>query len=77
MKKIKQRQSRLVIKRIKAKSGADAVAKKFGEDKEFRTRVVPNKKKDYKIPFDGDSLDREGVRLVLEEMFNYKEQVNA
>ena len=50
--KIKQRQSRLVIKRIKAKSGADAVAKKFGEDKEFRTRVVPNKKKDYKIPFD-------------------------
>tara|TARA_Y100000780_G_scaffold189452_1_gene176813 strand:+ start:689 stop:850 length:162 start_codon:yes stop_codon:yes gene_type:complete len=52
MKKIKQRQSRLVIKRIKAKSGADAVAKKFGEDKEFRTRVVPNKKKDYKMPFD-------------------------
>lgn len=44
MKKIKQRQSRLVIKRIKAKSGADAVAKKFGEDKEFRTRVMPNKK---------------------------------
>ena len=52
MKKVKQRQSKLVIKRIKAKSGADAVAKKFGEDKEFRTRVVPNKKKDYKIPFD-------------------------
>ena len=52
MKKIKQRQSRLVIKRIKAKSGAGAVAKKFSEDKEFRTRVVPNKKKDYKIPFD-------------------------
>ena len=52
MKKIKQRHSRFVIKRIKAKSGADAVAKKFGEDKEFRTRVVPNKKKDYKIPFD-------------------------
>ena len=50
--KIKQRHSRLVIKRIKAKSGADAVAKKFGEDKEFRTRVVPNKKKDYKIPLD-------------------------
>ena len=50
MKKIKQRQSRLEIKRIKAKSGADAVAKKFREDKEFRTRVVPNKKKDYKIP---------------------------
>ena len=42
----------LVIRRIKAKSGADAVAKKFGEDKEFRTRVEPNKKKDYKIPFD-------------------------
>ena len=45
MKKVKQRQSKLVIKRIKAKSGADAVAKKFGEDKEFRTRVVPNKKR--------------------------------
>ena len=42
MKKIKQRQSRLVIKRIKAKSGADVVAKKFSEDKEFRTRVVQN-----------------------------------
>jgi len=40
----------LVIKRIKNKSGADIVAKKFSEDKEFRTRVVPNKKKDYKIP---------------------------
>ena len=52
MKKIKQRQSKLEIKRIKAKSGADAVAKKFCEDKEFRTRVVPNKKKDHKIPFD-------------------------
>ena len=38
------------IKRIKAKSGADAVAKQFGEDNQFRTRVVPNKKKDYKIP---------------------------
>ena len=50
MKKIKQRQSRLVIKRIKAKSGADAVAKAFGEDKEFRTRVIPNKKKDYTKP---------------------------
>ena len=39
-----------MIRRVKTKSGADAVAKKFGEDKEFRTRVVPNKKKDYKIP---------------------------
>ena len=39
-----------MIRRIKRKSGADAVAKAFGEDKEFRTRVVPNKKKDYKIP---------------------------
>ena len=39
-----------MIKRMKTKSGADAVAKAFGEDKEFRTRVVPNKKKDYKIP---------------------------
>jgi len=38
----------LVIRRIKAKSGADAVAKAFGEDDEFRTRVIPNKKKDYK-----------------------------
>ena len=63
MKKIKQRQSRLVIKRIKAKSGADAVAKKFGEDKEFRTRVVPSKKKDYKIPL--DAFPEEGV----EELF--------
>ena len=43
MKKIK-------VKRIKARAGADAVAKKFSEDKEFRTRVVPNKKKNYKIP---------------------------
>jgi len=34
-------------------------------------------KTESKIPFDNDSLDREGVRLVLEEMFNYKEQVNA
>tara|TARA_Y100000296_G_C5130376_1_gene235209 strand:- start:119 stop:244 length:126 start_codon:yes stop_codon:yes gene_type:complete len=24
------------------------VAKKFREDKEFRTKVIPNKKKDYK-----------------------------
>ena len=37
----------------KAKQGvkelmADAVAKAFGEDDEFRTRVIPNKKKDYK-----------------------------
>ena len=39
-----------MIKRMKTKSGADAVAKAFGEDKEFRTRVVPNKKKDYKTP---------------------------
>ena len=54
MKKVKQRQSKLVIKRIKAKSGADVVAKKFSEDKEFRTRVVPNKKKDYKIPLLSD-----------------------
>ena len=43
MKKIK-------VKRIKARAGADAVAKKFSEDKEFRTRVVPNKKKNSKIP---------------------------
>ena len=50
MKKIKQKPSRLVIKRIKTKSGADVVAKKFSEDKEYRTRVVPDKKKDYKIP---------------------------
>ena len=50
MKKTKKRQKRLVIRRIKAKSGADVVAKKFSEDKEFRTRVVPDKKKDYKIP---------------------------
>ena len=42
--------SSLAIKRIKAKSGADVVAKKFSEDKEYRTRVVPDKKKDYKIP---------------------------
>ena len=40
----------LVIRRIKAKSGADAVAKAFGEDKEFRTRVIPNKKKDHTKP---------------------------
>ena len=40
----------LIIRRIKAKSGADAVAKAFGEDKEFRTRVIPNKKKDYTKP---------------------------
>ena len=39
-----------MIKRMKTKSGADAVAKAFGEDKEFRTRVIPNKKKDYEIP---------------------------
>ena len=39
-----------MIKRMKTKSGASAVAKQFGEDKEFRTRVVPNKKKDYKTP---------------------------
>ena len=57
MKKIKQRQSKLVIKRIKAKSGADVVAKKFCEDKEFRTRVVPNKKKDYKIPLHPEPLE--------------------
>ena len=50
MKEIKRGRSRLVIRRIKRKSGADAVAKQFGEDKEFRTRVIPNKKKDYKIP---------------------------
>jgi hypothetical protein len=40
----------LVIKRTKIKSGANAVAKKFGEDKEFRTRIIPNKKKDYTVP---------------------------
>ena len=39
-----------MIRRIKRKSGADAVAKQFGEDNQFRTRVVPNKKKDYKTP---------------------------
>ena len=39
-----------MIRRIKRKSGADAVAKQFGEDKEFRTRVIPNKKKDYTKP---------------------------
>ena len=39
-----------MIKRMKTKSGADAVAKEFGLDKEFRTRVVPNKKKDYTKP---------------------------
>ena len=39
-----------MIRRVKVKSGADAVAKKFGEDKEFRTRIVPNKKKDYTKP---------------------------
>ena len=39
-----------MIKRMKTKSGADAVAKAVGEDKEFSTRVVPNKKKDYKTP---------------------------
>ena len=39
-----------MIRRVKTRSAADAVAKKFGEDKEFRTRVIPNKKKDYKIP---------------------------
>jgi hypothetical protein len=39
-----------VIRRVKVKSGANAVAKAFGEDKEFRTRVVPNKKKNYTIP---------------------------
>ena len=50
MKEIKRGRSRLEIRRIKRKSGADAVAKQFGEDKEFRTRVIPNKKKDYKIP---------------------------
>ena len=31
-------------------SKADAVAKAFGEDKEFRTRTIPNKKKDYTKP---------------------------
>ena len=45
---IKER--RLVIRRIKAKSGADAVAKDFGESKQYRTRMMPNKKKDYKKP---------------------------
>ena len=50
MKETKRGLSRLVIRRVKTRSGADAVAKKFGEDKEFRTRVIPNKKKDYKIP---------------------------
>ena len=39
-----------MIKRMKTKSGADAVAKAFSEDNQYRTRVVPNKKKDYKIP---------------------------
>ena len=39
-----------MIRRIKRKSGADAVAKQFGEDKEFRTRVIPNKKKAYSKP---------------------------
>jgi hypothetical protein len=34
-----------VSKRIKIKSGANAVAKKFGEDK-----IIPNKKKDYTVP---------------------------
>ena len=43
-----KRKRGLVIRRIKAKSGADAVAKAFGEDDEFRTRVIPNKKKNYK-----------------------------
>jgi hypothetical protein len=42
----------LTIKRIKTKSGADAVAKAFGEDDEFRTRVIPNKKKDYVKPYE-------------------------
>lgn len=39
-----------LIKSIKTRSGADSVAKLFGVDKEFRTRVIPGKKKDYKIP---------------------------
>ena len=39
-----------MIKRMKTKSGADAAAKAFGEDRQYRTRVIPNKKKDYKIP---------------------------
>ena len=39
-----------MIKRMKTKSGANAVAKQFGEDNQYRTRVIPNKKKDYKIP---------------------------
>ena len=50
LKAMKNTKRGLVIRRVKAKSGADAVAKAFSEDKEFRTRVVPNKKKDYKIP---------------------------
>ena len=50
MKETKRGRSRLVIRRIKRKSGADAVAKQFGEDNEFRTRVIPNKKKDYTKP---------------------------
>jgi hypothetical protein len=54
MKKIKKIKSKLEIKRIKNKSGADVVAKKFLEDKEFRTRILPNKKRDYKIPLLSD-----------------------
>ncbi len=40
-------------KNVQSKSANDEimkhiVAKKFREDKEFRTKVIPNKKKDYK-----------------------------
>ena len=50
LKAMKNTKRGLVIRRVKTKSGADAVAKQFGEDKEFRTRIVPNKKKDYTKP---------------------------
>ena len=50
LKAMKNTKRGLVIRRVKTKSGADAVAKKFGLDKEFRTRVIPNKKKDYTKP---------------------------
>ena len=51
-----------MIRRVKTKSGADAVAKKFGEDKEFRTRAVPNKKKNHAELPDEFYVVRQGIK---------------
>ena len=66
------------VKSFYEKGGVYPLTKngKYPSLKVFRD-AIKIYKTESKIPFDSDSLDREGVRLVLEEMFNYKEEVNA